>query len=148
MSTVIFYRQTREDSGVRTGIEINNLTAFESFESNGDDHDPALRWYVDIRCEGNELPNTAGLVREWLLKNAMYIRDGLAVLADKVRAGVDLGFPLKWTVPNVPNGVSVVVTCSALRRIDAREIANILNGIGQHWEQLVGSLPAVATAAN
>ncbi len=148
MSTVVFYRQTREDGGVRTGIELNDVTAFESFESTGDDYDPALRWYVDIRCEGSSIPDAPPRVREWLLNNGMYVRDGLAVLADKIRAGVDLGFPFHWQVPNGPSGTSILVSCSALRRVDTREIAEILNGIGQNWERIVSQLPAVAAAAN
>jgi hypothetical protein len=146
MAMLIFYRQVREDGGIRTGIELNGTTVFERFESGGDDHDPALVWYVDIRCEGTNLPQTAEEARDWLQRHGMYVRDGLPVLADKLRAGVDVGsYPLRWQVPNVPEGVRMTVVCSALRRVPGLEIANVLNEIGFRWEELVKDLPCVHT---
>jgi hypothetical protein len=144
MVMLIFYRQVREDGGIRTGIELNGTTVFERFESGGDDHDPALVWYVDIRCEGTNLPQMAEEARDWLQRHGMYVRDGLPVLADKLRAGVDVGsYPLRWQVPNLPEGVRITVVCSALRRVPGLEIANVLNEISDRWEELVKDLPSV-----
>jgi hypothetical protein len=42
MAMLNFYRQVREDGGIRTGIELNGTTIFERFESGGDDYDLAL----------------------------------------------------------------------------------------------------------
>jgi hypothetical protein len=144
MAMLIFYRQVREDGGIRTGIELNGTTVFERFESGDDDYDPALVWYVDIRYEGTNLPQTAEEARDWLQRHGMYVRDGLPVLADKLRAGVDVGsYPLRWPVPNVPEGVRMTVVCSALRRVPGLEIASVLNEIGSRWEDLIKDLPSV-----
>ncbi len=143
MAMLSFYRQVREDGGIRTGIELNGTTVFERFESGGDDYDPALVWYVDIRCESNNLPQAAEEARDWLQRHGKYIRDGLPVLAAKLQAGVDVGsYPLRWQVPNVPEGLRVTVVCSALRRVPGLEIAKVLNEIGESWVELVKGLPS------
>src|SRR5438874_10628438 len=97
MHTLSFYRQARQDGGVRTAIEVDSETTFHQFEPGSEESDPALLWYVDLRCEGEDLPSEPEDARKWLLANADLIKHGFRLLADKVAAGVDWSvYPVEW----------------------------------------------------
>jgi hypothetical protein len=131
---------------MRSGIDIDADTVWERFEAGPGEEDPALLWYVDVRCEGDRLPTGKDEARQWLLHNAPLVKAGLRQLAEKLDAGYDNGFwPLHWPIPGAPEGISVTVICSAVRRWDARRIAGVLTEIAQHWEQILEQLaPAEA----
>lgn len=141
MSSLVVYRQRRVDEGMRTGIELDSRTIGHKFEEGGEDRDPALRWYVDLRCEGPGLPHEAGAAFKWLNDQEMLIRENFSEYADRLSAGADLDdYPLEWIFPSHPDGVRMKIACSAVRRVDSREISSILKGISREWPDLIRDL--------
>jgi hypothetical protein len=139
---ITFYRQVREDGGVRTGVTVDGTTIFERYESSGDDYDPALTWYVDVRCESAKASRIPERVRQFLLKHAKVIREGLAALAEKFEVGMDFEYiPVKWPIPGAPKGVRMAVVCSICRRSVGLDMGKILNDVAEHWEEWVQELP-------
>src|SRR5438876_12275597 len=102
MTEFAFYRQKRRDGGIRTGIEINGETELGLEEGfTGDEQDPVLLWFVDLRMEGKKLPTDPEEVRQWLLKHSPGICAGFQLLAGEIQAGVDFNtYPYLWPVPN------------------------------------------------
>jgi hypothetical protein len=135
MHELTFYRQTRHDRGVRTGLELDDVTLLGYFEEGQPDlqDDPlgtALLWYVDIRCRADHLATEPEDARQWLLGNSAVIQEGLERFADVLSAGVDDSLPLRWNdFPTAPAGVQIEVVCSAIRRMTARGLGEILREI-------------------
>jgi hypothetical protein len=144
MSELIFYRQKRVDGGVRTGIDLDGVSICEDFEAGEAERDPALRWYVDLRCSGDGLPSDADAAREWLLVHEAMIRDGFSRYADQLAAGSDPDdYPLQWSgFQPVPPSVQMSIACSAIRRVDARELNRVLLDIAEHWCERIERLCA------
>jgi hypothetical protein len=141
MSTITFYRQARQDGGVRTGIEIDRNTVLARFDAGGEDADPALLWYVDVECKGKSLPSDAGGARDWLIANRKAIQSALNQLAAEVAVGIDAeAWPLHRVVPGIPGGIQVRISCSAIRRLQARDISQVLRGISTRWESYVKAM--------
>jgi hypothetical protein len=142
MAKLIFYRQKRYDGAIRTGVELDGETIAERFEGSGADRDPALLWYIDLRCDGDGIPDDPDAATQWLLDQSAIIHDGFARNAERLRAGADVDvYSLIWSeFENVPAGVQITIACSAVRRIDAREMAANLASVGEHWEAIVRSL--------
>ena len=139
MSSIVFFRQRRADGGTRTGIDINGRTELDHFEEGKGDPDPALVWYVDVRCEGARLSRTAELAQQWLIDKGPAISRGIDELADKLTAGIDSdSWPLQHALRR--NGaVRITIACSAMRRVEAQQIASVLRDIATHWtERLAG----------
>jgi hypothetical protein len=149
MATLTFYRQARADGGLRTGIEIDGETLLEDYLPGGQEHDPALLWYVDLRCEGDSLPTEPEAVREWFLENARLIQSGFATCAEELKVGVD-SFdqdfrPYERRIGQTPDGTVLRVCVSAVRRMDARKIAVELRRIGAEWDRSLHALPSLAS---
>lgn len=144
MAKIIFYRQKRRDGGIRTGVEINGNTELgleEGFE--GDELDPVLVWWIELRCEAKTLPTDPEEARQWLLEQTPVIRSGFEALAREVRTGIDFNtYPYLWPVPKAPRGVRITVACFAMRRVDGREMADVLADVAAHWRDRIKSLPA------
>jgi hypothetical protein len=143
MHTLTFYRQARRDGGVRTGIDIDDDTVLVRFDPGREDSDPALLWYVDVRCRAARLPRDADAAREWLLRQAKTVKRLLDGLADDVPAGAD---PDQWPLlkeARVNPGVTITVACSAMRRAEAQHIADVLRETAAHWEEWVDELAPV-----
>ncbi|HZW34920.1 MAG TPA: hypothetical protein VFF52_29625 [Isosphaeraceae bacterium] len=142
MAKLIFYRQKRYDGGVRTGLELDGDPIGERFEGGEGERDPALIWYVDLRCEGPGIPDDPDLAEQWLFDHAPIIRDGFLRLAERLRAGTDKDiYSLKWSdFPDAPEGVSMTIACSAVRRVDGREISAVLKDIASHWEDILQTI--------
>jgi hypothetical protein len=142
MPKISFYRQKRVDGGVRTGVEVNDNTVLSSFAS-GDlkNEDPALLWYVDVDCQGRQLPADCEEARQWLGDHKKEIATLIESLAEKLRAGKDHN---QWPVyiEKAVRGVKVRVSCSAVRRMEARNLASILGNIAEKWDDYVGGLAA------
>src|SRR4051794_13461226 len=97
MGKLSFYRQARQDGGIRTAVELNEETVFHSFKKGAKEEDPALLWWVDLRCEGPGLPKDAAGARRWLITHAGLIKDGFGRLAEKLHAGLDVDiYPFQW----------------------------------------------------
>ncbi len=149
MGKLSFYRQARQDGGVRTAIEVNEDTVLHHFEEGGDESDPSLLWWVDLRCEGPGLPKGAEEARRWLLTHAGSIKEGFGRLAEKLHAGLDVDlYPLQWSdFHGLPKRVKATAVCSAIRRVTARDIATVVRGLAGHWEEIIANLPALPAAA-
>lgn len=143
MHSLTFYRQARRDGGVRTGIDIDEDTVLVRFDPGKDEPDPALLWYVDVRCRGARLPRDADGAREWLQRQSKTIKRLLEGLADEVPAGAD---PDQWPLlkeARVGPGVTITVACAAMRRADAQRISGVLRDTAKHWEEWVDDLAPV-----
>src|ERR1051325_5994747 len=140
MKTMNFYRQARVDGGRRTGIEIDGETVLERFEPGKKTEDSALLWFVDIRCSGANLPDGAEAARAWFLKIAPIIQKGVRNLADELRAGIDFSAPISRKIPNVGKGITVEICCSAIRRLEALDIAKALEEVSSDWSEFLRQL--------
>jgi hypothetical protein len=141
MPTITFFRQARRDGGVRTGIDIDDHTVLSRFEPGRRDEDPALLWYVDVRCTGPRLPRDVDAARQWLIRHGPQIREALDALADQVPEGLD---PSEWPLQTTKrlSGATITVACSAVRRLEAREMATIVQDIADHWRERLETLSA------
>jgi hypothetical protein len=130
----------RNDGGKRTGIEINGETVLGCFEKGKKPPDSALLWFVDIRCSGSRLPTECEAAREWLLDKAPVIQRALRKLANELQVGIDFSKPVERGIPDIGKGITSSIHCSAIRRLQAGEMANALAETGSHWEALLKSL--------
>ena len=139
MPTITFVRQARRDGGVCTGIDIDDRAVLFRFEAGRRAEDPALLWYVDVRCEGPRLPRDVEAARQWLLRHEPQIRQSLETLARQAPDGLD---PTEWplTVTKRLSGATITVACSAVRRVEAREMATVLRDVAEHWHDRLASL--------
>jgi hypothetical protein len=143
MPKIDFYRQKRVDGGVRTGVEVDGEGAFHQFEPGRRDSDPALLWFVDVRCQGRSLPTGAEAARRWLLDNTGVIQGGLRALAEEFRAGMDPGvYPLQWRIPGTAKGRRLTIVVSTHRRLVARRMAAALLDVAENWEERIRRLPS------
>ncbi len=145
MPEITLYRQVRRDGGTRTGIEIGTDAAFSRFDEGAPDRDAALVWYVDVRCAGPQLPRERNAAREWLLRHGDEISGLLNTAATTVPAGHDsIESPLQLN--GQIDGASVTIACSAVRRIEARQLAQILRDFADHLRNHIESLQALPAA--
>jgi len=142
MKKLTFYHQVRADGGKRTGIESDDETLLHHFAPGGKDHDPALLWYVDFRCEGERLPDTPDGARDWFVRNEGYFVSQLReVASDDLSVGFDAELmPLERHLADAPDGARVNVVVSAARRLPARDIAPRLRELADHWGELLSEL--------
>lgn len=142
MATIAFYKQVRDDGGIHTGVEVNGVTCFDRFELEGEEYDPVLTWYIEVRCEGETVPPTATGAILWLLDHATIIQNGLTQLAERLSVGLDHStYPLDWEIPGAPTGVRMHLRCAATRRVTALAMAKFVNEVGAQWQELVRRLP-------
>jgi hypothetical protein len=148
MPTITFYRQARQDGGVRTGIEIDREVVFGRLESGRDAPNPLLTWYVIVECEGESLPGQSEDARQWLLANTAVIRHGLESIAEKIEPGLDLDpGPQQQEIAGAPHGVKMTVIYTAIRRFEAQRMAGVLRDIAAHWEDCIRILPEIQPAS-
>lgn len=141
MTDISFYRQQRQDGGVRSGLEVDGGIVLHHFQEGRGDSDPALLWFVDVRVKGRNIPRTAEAARAWFAEQKIIIQEGLRNLAEELRAGMDFdSWPLQRPLKGVPRGAQVQIVCSAVRRLKARDIAKILIDIADHWLELLQEL--------
>lgn len=144
MAEFTFFRQLRNDGGVRTGIELDGEYCWESFiEGSGDD--PTLLWYLDVRGLGHGVPADELAVRDWLREHAEVIRQGLRDLADRLAAGFDSDhWPVSWPIATSLPDVELSVVISTVRRVDALNVANMLRELADSWEQTLDGMEGVS----
>lgn len=144
MPTLSFYRQQRADGGVRTGLEIDGDTVLHRFQGGKGEDDPALLWFIDIRCQGPRLPKNPEQARQWFLDYGEMIRAGLRELAEELRAGIDAdAWPVRRQLPRMPSGVRVTLSCAAARRFEGLRVAVILHELAGNWQSQIQSLREV-----
>jgi hypothetical protein len=136
MKKLTFYYQKRRDGGLRTGVELDGERILENFEPGSLPQDSALLWFVDVRYSGEGIPDQPEAVRQWLLQRSDKIRMALRELSAELTAGMDNDWPLKKEVP-AANGVEMAIYCSAMRRVNGREISTILSNLEQHWPNIL-----------
>ena len=140
MATITFFRQARQDGGIRTGIDIDQNTGLSRFETGDENADPVLLWYVDVRIEGKKLPRTPESARKWLIEKGRSIRNALLCTAEELTAGIDVSdWPIQRHAP-IGTGFRAKVVCCATRRIEAQQIADVLRDVAEHWKQRVEDL--------
>lgn len=141
MSKIVFFRQSRADGGVRTGLDIDEETILQRFEDGTGEVDPVLTWFVDLRCEGVSLPHETEKAYQWLLAHSTVITDGFLALANVLDLGLDTDvYPLSWDIPNPPAGVRMSIVCSAMRKSSGRRMKSILREVAEHWVEYVDEL--------
>jgi hypothetical protein len=130
------------DGGVRTGIELDGDTVYGLFEEGEDECNPALLWYVDLRCQGSKLPETARGARKWLIDHAKMISNGFSKCAVDIRAGIDPDiYPLFWDkFSDIPESIQLTIAISAIRRVNAIEMSKVVAEIDSRWIEIVRSL--------
>jgi hypothetical protein len=148
MAQFVLYRHQRDDGGRRTGLEINGTHAWDEYEPGKYDDDPALRWYVDVRGEGNEIPGERDALRQWLLDHADLVDGALRRLADRFEVGFDHDYvPVRWQIPDAPEGVSLEIAVNVARRSDAVRAAEILSALAIDWRRILSHIPAMVPVA-
>jgi hypothetical protein len=141
VANVTFFRQGRYDGGIRTGVETDGVLVWHRFEKGTGEEDPALLWYVDLRCEGDDLPSEREQAREWLMHQAPVIKSALNALAEKLRAGYDDElWPYLFPVPDSPPGTSMKIVCSTTRGLEPGDLAKTLKRIGSNWRPILRQL--------
>jgi hypothetical protein len=144
MAKLVFYRQKRYDGGIRTGVELDDDRVADWFEPGPDEFDRALLWYIDLRCEGNGVPDEPELALDWLTEHGLTIRDGFSRFADHLRNGFDPDiYTVRWTdFRDVPHDVTMLIATSAPRRVDAMEMGSHLSEIVSNWDKIIEKLEA------
>jgi len=143
MSTIVFFRQARVDCGIHTGIDVNG-TGWEYYEPGSDERDPALVWYVDLRAQGVDLPDSPEDARQWLLENEPLVIATYRQLAERLEVGIDPDmWPLQVENAQTPAGVSITAVCYCMSRISARQMRQTVQEIGEHWREYLDRLPQV-----
>ena len=148
MTKINFYRQARNDGGIRSGIDVDGEAAFSLYEPGGGDLDPSLQWYVDIEWSGASLPQEPEGVRALLLAQEPVVRDACAALADRLAVGIDAeAAPFNQIFdPQLP-GVQAGIFCSAARRVSGRQMKANLLVVGESWPRLLRRLEAISVGA-
>lgn len=143
-----FYRQARVDGGMRTGVDWDDTPLLHEFTPGSDDNDPALAWYVDVEFEGDTLPSGAEEVRRWLMRRGATVATSLRTVADELALGIDVAtWPMKRSLGDLPRGVHATLSCSAMRRIECREIGQRLRELADDWRKIIRRLPPMREAA-
>jgi hypothetical protein len=142
MVEITFYQQERKDGGMRMGLQCNGETLLHHYCEGSDDYDPALLWYVDVRCTGNcQGPSTPEEGREWLLQQKDVLQDAIRLATDELSAGLDVDFvPWELQYPHAPDGWEIRVVVSAMRRVVALSIAQKLRILLDHWAKHIENL--------
>jgi hypothetical protein len=146
--SLTYYQHKRRDGGVRTGVEIDGVTALHRLQKGKREADPVLRWFVDVRCRGPKLPRDPEAARDWLLAHADTVHHALNQLAGELQGGMEPDIlPLHWAVPNPPAGIKMVIVCSVTKRLDAVEASRILRNVDRNWERSLRGLKLYEPAA-
>jgi hypothetical protein len=146
MDKLNFYHQKRSDGGLRTGIEFNDERVLERFELGDSPQDSALLWFVDVRCSGKSLPLEPERIRAWFLQQGDVICAGLREMAQNLVAGVDPGWPMRKSLVSTDD-LRIAIYCSAMRRLDGREISEILSALASSWSDVIRGLAVYEASA-
>jgi hypothetical protein len=147
MHKLIWYRQKRFDGAIRTAVDVDDVLLLHRLENDCNEPDPALLWYVDLRCEGQRLPTKAAAARRWLLENSEIIRQGFRGVAEELRAGMDVdAWPVIRKIRAFPDGIKAEIAFAAARRVDGVGMAEVLIEVADQWDERVRSLQVVKAA--
>ena len=145
MPQVTFFRQARIDGGVRTGVDVDRSTVLMRYEPGTDEHDPSLKWYVDVRCDGPALPTEGEEARQWLVEHAVLIKDELLCAGRHLELGFDSeARPFERRVESPPADTTILIVASAQRRVMGRDMASTLQSLADDWEASLHNLEPLA----
>ena len=148
MSEITFYRQMRFDEGLRTGIDVDGIEYWHQYLPAADEGDSGILWFVDIRLEGELLPDDPDDVRRWLRAHAGAITNALRVLSEQYDHGLDADSdPQRKPIAGLPDGVHGEIVLSASRRVEARRLGNVLAEIAEDWPALLSALDQMSRVA-
>jgi hypothetical protein len=142
VTKLTLYHQVRVDGGERTGVDCGDTEVLHGFQPGSEEPDPALLWFVDVRCEGDRLPDDSHGAREWFLAHDRYFVGLLARIAhDQLEIGCDSELrPYTREYRDGPNGARVEIVVSAARRMVGREIAKKVEELAHQWRAVLESL--------
>jgi hypothetical protein len=158
MHELTFFRQERHDGGIRMGVELDGETLLLSHnepgppENEDDPLGPALLWFVDIRCRGDNLPSDAESARRWFLKNRDALTEGLEEFAQELMAGADDDSPIQHPGSLAPTGngpgeeLEVNYVCSSIRRVKGPKLSEAIKEIALHFNDYLSCLRPLAPA--
>jgi hypothetical protein len=148
MTEIAFFHQVRADGGERTGIDVDGQSVLQYFQPERSDFDPALLWYIDIVCEGENLPEEPDSIREWFLTHAAYFTGLLESICQRdLHAGFDSELrPFQREFSGGPEGAGVRVVVSAVRRLVARQVAERLQEVAINWKEILSRLTPLPVA--
>jgi hypothetical protein len=87
------------------------------------------------------LPDQPDAAREWFLHDAGFFSDFLTAAAEHLERGFDVELrPFRRVVEAGPGGSRVEILVSAVRRLQARELAGQLQQLARNWRLLLESL--------
>jgi hypothetical protein len=144
------FEQERCDGGVRTGISLDGELCWHNFQEGDAEEDPALRWYIDVRGEGDAVADDPVELHRWLRSDdvSALIREALLELAARVVVGIDQGsWPLQHEVANAPAGVRILLVTSATRRMESLSISEVIRRFAQDWPGMLDALELTALPA-
>jgi hypothetical protein len=156
MRRITFFRNLRFDGGERIGVTAGGVlppepgivrgepTVLHRFTPSSDLSNPALRWYLDVEFEGENLPTGPEDVRAWLSARASSVGRVLRELADELEpAGIDTEpFPLLRRLPTFEPGLTARLRMGAARAVDAKEVGGVLRDTAERFAALVAALQA------
>ncbi|MFO0891687.1 MAG: hypothetical protein U0790_21400 [Isosphaeraceae bacterium] len=158
MHELTFFRQARHDGGIRMGVELDGETLLLSHSEPGpadredDPLGPALLWFVDIRCQGEDLPRDAESARGWFLKNRDALIEGLEEFAQEIKAGTDDDSPVLFPKTLAPAGqgqkedLVVNYVCSSIRRIKGPQLSHSMQEIADRFSEYLAQLRPLTPA--
>jgi len=148
MSTIWYYKNVRYDGGIRTGLDVNDERAFQSFVPGEEAEDASLEWFVDVMCVSEILPSEHEAARRWMLEDVSAICDGLEGVAERLSVGLDeLSMPFVRSWSDSSSGVNFRIRCSAIRRLPGLDIAARIREVAKGLESELRSLPRAELVA-
>ena len=86
------------------------------------------------------MPGDADGARRWLRQHARHFTAALRNAAEQIAVGIDADvWPYQYEAGHVGRS-RVRVVCSAMRHLDARELARYLTQWSERWEPLLDEL--------
>jgi hypothetical protein len=140
MTEISFYKQMRNDNGIRYGIMRDGDGIWVHYDA-GSGIDPGLLWFVKVEFEGEGLNVDPQAARELFITYAEPIYTLLGELIEALRQETD---PMVWPVDtrqiDVASGVTLKVVCSPVRRIPVRAVLPSIIDLRDRWQQHLDTL--------
>jgi hypothetical protein len=140
MAHLSFFKQVRNDGGVRYGILLDGTSLWMHFAA-GSGIDPGLLWYVDVELVGASLNGEPEAARTLFIEYTQQVEQALEEVIQALRSETGIVvWPVSSREIEVADGVALKVTCSAIRKMQTRELAQALTELQADWRQHINSL--------
>ena len=138
---ITFFRQSRRDGGLRTGIDLNDELVYGNYVG-PEDFDPVLDWYVDFQFSGPSVPGDRKRIKRWLISRSDEVRRVLRQQIAELRSGIDHeALPVVSEHRGKNSDDRLVIRVSASNRAASREIPRIFRDFEKHWSDEIRALP-------